>query len=392
MWSAETMTRRMSILAFLISPLVGLIFVSVSSQAAIASPPTVTIGHIIYSYDPGQPSLGATIVGEDGALGDTLAPPETITVSGQEYSVSAIQYQAFENNSTIRHVFLPASIRSIGDSAFSHSSITDIALNEGLLTLGVSALWHTNLVSLVIPSSVTSIGTCVACSIPTLIELQILAQLTVIPDNAFSYASLTHVEIPSTVTTIGNAAFYNSPLVDIDIPGNVTSLGDMAFINALGPVSFQGAPPSINNTYPPFNGGVQMRFTCPYASSIVAGQWNGFSATAYCAVALHADGGVSVPFVQTTYGGTVLPPPTPTRVGYDFAGWYTSNTFTTHFDFDAPLFSDTHAYAKWVIATDAPQLASTGSRDETEIMWAGVLLALSGALIFGLASRFSSRR
>ena len=382
----------MPILAFLISPLVGLIFVSASAQSALASPPTVTIGHIIYSYDSGQPSLGATIVGEDGALGDTLAPPETITVSGQEYSVSAIQYQAFENNLTIRHVFLPASIRSIGDVAFGHSSITDIELNEGLLTLGASALWDTDLVSLVIPSSVTSIGTCVACSIPTLTELQILGQLTLIPDNAFSYVSLTHVEIPSTVTTIGDAAFYNSPLVDIDIPGNVTSIGGMAFVNAAGPVTFQGAPPSINNSYPPFNGGVQMRFSCPYASSIVAGQWNGFSATAYCAVALHAGGGVSIPFVQTTYGGTVLSPPTPTRAGYDFAGWYASNTFTTQFDFDAPLFSDTHAYAKWVIATDAPQLASTGSKDELAIVWAGVVLALSGALIFGLASRISSRQ
>lgn len=386
------MTRRMSILAYLISPLVGLFFVSVSAQSAMASPPTVTIGHIIYSYDPGQPNLGATILGEDGALGDTLAPPETITVSGQEYSVSAIRFQAFENNSTIRHVFLPASIRSIGDIAFSHSRITDIQLNEGLLTLGASALWDTDLESLVIPSSVTSLGTCVACSIPTLIELQILGQLTVIPDNAFSYVSLTHVEIPATVTTIGDAAFYNSPLVDIDIPGNVTWIGSGAFTNALGPVTFQGAPPALSNNIPAFSNGVQMRFTCPYASSIVAGQWNGYSATAYCAVALHAGGGVSVPFVQTTYGGTVLPPPTPTRVGYDFAGWYTSNTFTTQFNFGVPLYSDTEAFAKWVIATDAPQLASTGSRVETEIMWAGVLLALSGVLILGLASRFSSRR
>lgn len=376
----------MSIVAFLISPLVGLIFVSVSAQSALASPPTVTIGHIVYSYDPGQPSFGATIVGEDGALGDTLAPPETITVSGQEYSVSAIQYQAFENNSTIRHVVLPASIRSIGDVAFGHSRITDIELNEGLLTLGVSALSDTDLVSLVIPSSVTSIGTCVACSIQTLTELQILAQLTVIPVNAFSYASLTHVEIPATVTTIGNAAFYDSPLVDIDIPGNVTSLGDMAFQNAVGPVSFQGAPPSINNSYPPFNGGVQMRFTCPYASSIVAGQWNGFSATAFCAVTLHAWPGVSVPFVQTTYGGHVTSPPTPTYSGYDFAGWFTDNTLTTPFDFSAALYSDQHAFAKWVPASSAPiaqssVLAQTGSNLPSAV--AGSLaLFIVGVLLF----------
>lgn len=370
--------------------------VCASSQPAFASPSTVTINHVIYSYDSSQPELGATITGEDGSLGDTLNPPETITVSGQEYSVVAIGDLAFDDNVSLRHVVLPPSLRNIGVRAFSQTSsgggITDIHLNDGLLTIGASAFIRTSLISLEIPDSVTAIGDCVACSIPSLTELYISHSLTAIPDAAFMYnTALRYVEIPASVTTIGNSAFYWSPLEDLFIPGNVVSIGSMAFSMSQGPVVFDGAPPSINSQYPPFSNGVEVNFTCPYASAIVAGQWQGYPATAYCAVTFHAYPGTSVPFEQTTYGGYVSPPPTPTYAGHDFAGWFTDNTLTTPFDFSVALYSDQHAYAKWVPAS-APTLAQTSGPNAGFGGVVTLLMLSSGSVLMWLSRRSTLRQ
>jgi uncharacterized repeat protein (TIGR02543 family) len=40
-------------------------------------------------------------------------------------------------------------------------------------------------------------------------------------------------------------------------------------------------------------------------------------------------------------------PASPTRIGYDFAGWYTSSSYSTEFTFGSALASSTTIYAKW---------------------------------------------
>ncbi len=46
-------------------------------------------------------------------------------------------------------------------------------------------------------------------------------------------------------------------------------------------------------------------------------------------------------------GEAVSEPTEPTRSGYEFDGWYTSDSFTTEYDFDAIITADTTIYAKW---------------------------------------------
>ena len=48
-------------------------------------------------------------------------------------------------------------------------------------------------------------------------------------------------------------------------------------------------------------------------------------------------------------GETVSPPSDPVRTGCTFAGWYTDTTFTTLFNFSAPLTGNKTAYAKWTV-------------------------------------------
>ena len=84
----------------------------------------------------------------------------------------------------------------------------DVVIPDGVTTIGEDAFSGSSLTSVSIPDSVTSIG-----------------------GEAFSYcSSLTSVSIPDSVTSIGYRAFYGcSRLTSVSIPDSVTSIGDSAF-------------------------------------------------------------------------------------------------------------------------------------------------------------------
>ena len=46
-------------------------------------------------------------------------------------------------------------------------------------------------------------------------------------------------------------------------------------------------------------------------------------------------------------GYLVMKPNDPTKKGYDFAGWYTDNNYTTEYNFELPVNTDMTLYAKW---------------------------------------------
>ena len=50
---------------------------------------------------------------------------------------------------------------------------------------------------------------------------------------------------------------------------------------------------------------------------------------------------------NVTYNGTATDPGELRAEGYTFGGWYTDNTYTTEFDFNTQITSDTKVYAKW---------------------------------------------
>lgn len=64
-------------------------------------------------------------------------------------------------------------------------------------------------------------------------------------------------------------------------------------------------------------------------------------------VTFAANGGTAVPSVQVTHGNKIAAPTPPTKTDYVFAGWYTDVSFSTPFDFDNPITSNTTLYAKW---------------------------------------------
>jgi hypothetical protein len=128
----------------------------------------------------------------------------------QNYPVTGIWKEAFNDCKSLTSVTIPNSVTSIGDNAF----------------LGCK-----NLTSVTIPNSVTSIGNGTFYFCESLTSITIPNSVTSIGDNAFSFCnSLTGITIPNSVTSIGDYAFYGcTSLTSIIIPNNVTSIGSRAF-------------------------------------------------------------------------------------------------------------------------------------------------------------------
>ncbi|MCR5792607.1 MAG: InlB B-repeat-containing protein [Lachnospiraceae bacterium] len=53
-------------------------------------------------------------------------------------------------------------------------------------------------------------------------------------------------------------------------------------------------------------------------------------------------------------GGTINLPANPTKKGYDFLGWYTSNSYTTRFTNSTKVNADITLYAKWQVTEPSP--------------------------------------
>ena len=187
------------------------------------------------------------------------------SVTFQEGSeLTSIGERAFYGTD-LKSIEIPASVTSIGGSAFSGSSLGSVTFADGsrLESIGAWAFYNTGLTSIEIPASVTSIGerAFASCSNLEAITVDggnavydsrngcnaIIEKLsntliagcknTTIPDGVTSirnYAfygctGLTSIEIPAGVTSIGERAFYTTDLTSIEIPASVTSIGKYAF-------------------------------------------------------------------------------------------------------------------------------------------------------------------
>ena len=155
---------------------------------------------------------------------------------------------AFENCESLTEVVIPASVTSIGTTAFtycSNSSLTEIMVDENnanyssidgnlynkdATTLIQYAKGKTD-ASFTIPNSVTSIDWRAFYNCEGLTKVVIGGGVTSIGIGAFmECGSLTEVVIPASVTSIGYDAFYKcSSLTEVVIPDSVTSIGQETF-------------------------------------------------------------------------------------------------------------------------------------------------------------------
>ncbi len=165
--------------------------------------------------------------------------------------VTSIAANAFSNMPALAEVSLSEDIVSIGDNAFSNSSVKEIALGENVLSVGASAFLNcASLEKINIPAALVTFGADVFKGCTSLVsagpeggEYNITYGWTdAIPQYAFySAENLKNVVIAPTVTEIRSCAFAYSGITEAAIPAAVKSIASYAFSNCKSLLSVQMA-------------------------------------------------------------------------------------------------------------------------------------------------------
>ncbi|MBO5673007.1 MAG: leucine-rich repeat domain-containing protein [Paludibacteraceae bacterium] len=181
-----------------------------------------------------------SVTGIGGSAFSGCSSLNSITIPN---SVTSIGGTAFYSCSSLTSITIPNSVTSIGWNAFSGCyRVIAITVESGNTIYdsrdNCNAIINTATNKLIagcqntfIPNSVTSIGNDAFSNCSSLTSINIPNSVTSIGDYAFDGCfSLTSVTIPNSVTSIGIWAFYNcSSLTSVTIPESVTSIGDWTF-------------------------------------------------------------------------------------------------------------------------------------------------------------------
>lgn len=153
-------------------------------------------------------SIKDLTVSVDGAVNkdtDKIVIPQTIVYKGRTLTVTSVGDNAFSCSafSDLQSVTLPNTILSIGEYAFSWTSIKDIRFPSSLTSIGNSAFSHTKLCSIALPDNIEDIpSSCFFCC-DSLKSIQWPKRLRSIGYGAFEGCrALTNFTIPPSVVGI----------------------------------------------------------------------------------------------------------------------------------------------------------------------------------------------
>lgn len=304
----------------------------------------------------------------------TVILPSTIS----SWPVTKIGEAAFQDNTTITSVTIPASVTEIGANAFAGctnlTSVTyggdwsNLTIQSGnpavqdaanaplfdfefippdntavivtnykyngaaadvtipsryqgkpVTTIGHAAFFNSAVTSVTIPDSVTSISDEAFINCPKLTNISIPNSVTYIGFSAFSSCtSLKSITLPSSLSFISGALFLGcSQLTTIHIPVSVTSIGNNAFADcpSLMTVTYPGSKTQWDDITKGRNSDVlENHLICAMLEATFT-----------------ADG-ESISTQTIDRGGKFTEPAAPSKENHTFAGWYNGDE---KFDFDA---------------------------------------------------------
>lgn len=194
--------------------------------------------------DPNQPLITNKVIDPDtqevkktafllvyGEISGTLEIPEGFTEVGSN---------AYANQTGITKVILPASLQTLGASAFAYcTNLTTVEFKPGcvLQTVGENAFkFCKSLQSIALPEKVTSVGNCAFqyCASLETATLPKNATSFTLGTSAFEYCTkLSSVTLPDSLTTLNQQTFsYCSSLETITLPANLKTFTSTTTKNA----------------------------------------------------------------------------------------------------------------------------------------------------------------
>ena len=185
----------------------------------------------------------ATVANYDNHTQDGVIDiPDTVTSSGQSYKVTAIGDSAFKSLSTpinVSSVFIPATVRSIGGSAFSYcNALTTVTFAEDsqLKSIGGSAFFgtehaHPRFKEIKIPDSVETIGNAAFRYCQDLERITLPSALQKLSNSTFhGCTALSEVTFPASLKTIEKSAFIGCrKLSEVNLPASLTTIQSYVF-------------------------------------------------------------------------------------------------------------------------------------------------------------------
>ena len=313
-------------------------------------------------------SLPATLTSiDDSAFAGTTS---LVSLTIPEGAVNISEW-AFAYSQLLETITLPASIKNIGNTAFQDSlslkninvdtdntdfaSVNGVLFNKALTQLeaypaGKPATSYT------VPASVEIIDDRSFISSGALKTVLFTpdSKLTSLAGSVFQTSGLTSINLPEGVTAIGNAFNSAQNLTSVTIPASVTDIGPYAFQGAtrLSSFYFIGGPPAVDPLTFTNIGPSPKAYLKSENTSFTAdgeGKWNGLTVTFFDHFAnFDSNDGSEVSASPFASGGSISAPTAPTRTGYTFSGWSTTDPGTAvTFPYTPGVASDITLFANW---------------------------------------------
>ena len=146
-------------------------------------------------------------------------------------SLTYIGENAFVNIKTLTEVTIPKSVETASHAFYGDINLKKVNFEDGIVTIPSGILYNTGLEEIVLPSSVKAIGSYAFSNNKSLEKINLLDGVRQIEEGAFSGDSkLSVVELPKTLTEISRYAFSDTPsLTHINLPSGITNIGTGAF-------------------------------------------------------------------------------------------------------------------------------------------------------------------
>lgn len=157
---------------------------------------------------------------------DTLVIPTTVEHDGEQYTVTSLSDSAFYWHGEIASVSLPASLTSIGQTAFRLTGIFELEVPDGVANIGADAF---SLMGNVIYHGSASGSPWGARTVNGYEEAGVVYADSSRTAVTACRLTVTQVALPATVRSIGHYAFWEVPLTGIDLPEGLETIGTSAF-------------------------------------------------------------------------------------------------------------------------------------------------------------------